>query len=434
MSEMDNIKDLAQKEEEAIKKAEDATNAANIKMARQEIFEEAEKKLNNAHISENEEAKILQEYENAAKETEAENIEETESVVELDDDVDDTKDEQISSRLENLTKIRSASRKEKKSLYNDDYIIPIGDKLETSTRESSRYKDFLILAESKQVKKIVTATIDSITELNQMAAAVCHIGDYKIYIPAHELIGSIDEYLKPTTDAHVAKENRTRIKALVNRRLGSEIDFIIKGIDENGLFAIGSRLEAMMIKRQSYLLYRDRNGNFAVNEGDVVEARVCATQHYGITIEVFGVECVIPVIDLSYNRIYDVTQEFSPGEKIIVKLTKLNREIVKGAKGKRVKVSVKASVKEAYPDPRREAFNSYKKDDLVRSYVSGVTEYGVYVRLGGENGKIDALCRFPDKIACPNVGDIVQVKITHTEEGDCKIYGYIQYCFAHNKR
>ena len=89
---------------------------------------------------------------------------------------------------------------------------------------------------------------------------------------------------------------------MVTKRLGAEVDYIIKGIDAKAGVAVGSRLEAMSAKRRAYYFGTDRDGNNLLYEGICAEARVVSVIRTGIFVDLFGLEVYIPLRELSYQR------------------------------------------------------------------------------------------------------------------------------------
>lgn len=92
-----------------------------------------------------------------------------------------------------------------------------------------------------------------------------------------------------------------------NKRLGAEVDYIIKGIDQESGIVAASRLEAMAMKRREYYFRTDRDGNYQIYVGIRAEARVVSVIRAGIFVDLFGAECYIPLRELSYQRWVDAT-------------------------------------------------------------------------------------------------------------------------------
>lgn len=101
---------------------------------------------------------------------------------------------------------------------------------------------------------------------NGPALAVLYHGDFKIIIPASEAV-------EPPADFRGRSPDEV-MHYLLTKRLGAEVDYIIKGIDHQTDLAVGSRLEAMRAKRRQYYLGTDRDGNNLIYSGVCAEARV----------------------------------------------------------------------------------------------------------------------------------------------------------------
>ena len=108
---------------------------------------------------------------------------------------------------------------------------------------------------------------------------------------------------------------------LLTKRLGSEIDYVVKGIDRNTGLAVGSRKDAMATKRRHYYLNQTRDGTYRIYEGLCCEARVMSVIPYGIFVDLFGIDVYIPLRELSYVRLTDAMGYYEPGDRVLVKVT-----------------------------------------------------------------------------------------------------------------
>ena len=102
--------------------------------------------------------------------------------------------------------------------------------------------------------------------------------------------------------------------------LGTEVDFIVKGIDSKTRTAVASRKEAMLKKRQLFYLTPDSGGQCRIYEGRIVQARVIAVAEKIVRIEVFGVECSVMARDMSWDWIGDAHEHYSVGDELLVKV------------------------------------------------------------------------------------------------------------------
>ena len=132
-------------------------------------------------------------------------------------------------------------------------------------------------------------------------------------------------YTGKTPSGREFMELMEQLNRILNARLGSEIDFIVKGYDNETRSVVGSRREAMLRKRQTFYLDTDEMGEHLIYEGRVVQARVVAVAEKVIRVEVFGVETSIVARGLSWEWIGNARDHFSVGDRILVRVLKINR-------------------------------------------------------------------------------------------------------------
>ena len=238
--------------------------------------------------------------------------------------------------------------------------------------------------------------------------AVLYHGDFKIMIPAVEAVNPPDD-LRGRTLEDV-------LHYMLNKRLGAEVDYIVKGIDGKAGIAAASRLEAMAAKRREYYFATDREGNNLLHEGICAEGRVVAVIRAGIFVDLFGVETYIPLRELSYQRMMDAATAFQPGQRILVKIVKIDRS-------DRNNIQVSASVKQAGDNPYEKALRRYTVGNRYVGTVSMVDTTGVFVAL---DGGIDCLCSYP-KRGRPPRGSRVTVRILGINHDTNRIWGAITH-------
>lgn len=321
----------------------------------------------------------------------------------------------VSDELIEETKkqIKQKKSAEKVSTDNGKRIISIDGQLKVSTDADKKKEALLSLTESQKVGKILTGHISGVEKVGRgddaISVAVLYMDDYKIIIPAQECI----DIPNPGD-----RDEKKYTQYVLSKRLGSEIDFIVQGINEEQEIVAASRKAAMEKKKKEFLLDKDKSGNFIVYEKAVVEARIVCTTRAGIIVEVFGVECYVPARELSYQRIQDATQEFSVGDRVLVKIVQLNRDLNTG------EVSMEVSVKAALPNPYEKAMKRYNVNDKYVGKVSMIDENGIFVSL---EGGIDVLCKYPERGARPPRGTKVTVRITTKNEEMNRLFGLITH-------
>lgn len=292
-----------------------------------------------------------------------------------------------------------------------DSVVSIDEERTVQTTADKIQSDLLDLVESLKSRRILTGTIQGVERSDEnpnLSYAVIYHGEFKIIIPAEQTV-------EPPTDF------RDRLPGdvmhyLVTKRLGAEVDFIVKGVDPDTGIAAASRLEAMAAKRRQYYFGTDREGNNLLYEGSIAEARVVSVIRAGIFVDLFGVETYIPLRELSYQRWVDAGSHYQAGQRVLVRILEIDRS-------DRNHVKVTASVKQAGENPYTKALRRYTVGSRYVGTVSMVDTNGVFVSL---DGGIDCLCSYP-KRGRPPRGSRVTVRILGINHESNRIWGAITH-------
>ena len=293
-------------------------------------------------------------------------------------------------------------------------VIAIDGQRSVETEADKEKNDLIDLLESLRVGKILTGTIQGVERSsNNLSMAVIYHGAFKIVIPAEEAVIPPDDYR--------AQNPADVLHYLLTKRLGAEVDFIVKGIDSEANVAVASRLEAMKVKRKQYYFGTDRDGNNLLYSGQCAEARVVSVIRSGIFVDIFGLEVYIPLRELSYQRMMDASGYFRPGQRILVKILELDR-------ADKNNIKVVASVKQSAENPYEKALRRYTVDNRYVGTVSMVDTNGVFVAL---DGGVDCLCSYP-KRGRPPRGARVTVRILGINRETNRIWGAITHIATPN--
>ena len=193
-------------------------------------------------------------------------------------------------------------------------VVSIDDRLGVETDADKARDAMLDLVESLKTRRILSGSVQGIERPGDGTnpVAVIYHGDFKVLIPADEMVETpVETRGRSVSDA---------LHYMLNKRLGAEVDYIVKGIDGEAGVAVASRLEAMAAKRREYYFGTNRDGNNLLYNGVCAEARVVSVIRAGIFADVFGVETYIPLRELSYQRMLDASASYQPGQRILVKL------------------------------------------------------------------------------------------------------------------
>lgn len=292
-------------------------------------------------------------------------------------------------------------------------VLAIDEHLSVETDADKARNDLLDLLESQKTGRILSGTIQGIErpEPTGEARAVLYHGDFKVLIPATQAVEPPDDFR--------GRLPEDVLHYMLTKRLGAEIDYIVKGIDPKAGVAVGSRLEAMTQKRRQYYFGTDRDGNNLLYSGVCAEARVVSVIRAGIFVDLFGMEVYIPLRELSYQRMMDAAGYFQPGQRILVKILEVDRS-------NRNQIRVSASVKQAGENPYERALRKYSVGNRYVGTVSMVDTNGVFVAL---DGGIDCLCSYP-KRGRPPRGARVTVRILGINNETNRIWGAITHIAA----
>lgn len=290
-------------------------------------------------------------------------------------------------------------------------VVSIDERLSVETEADKAKNDLLDLLESHKTGRILSGTIQGIERPednpNRSLAVIYH-GEFKVIIPAEEAVDPPDDFR--------GRLPEDVLHYMLTKRLGAEVDYIIKGIDPKSGLAVGSRLEAMRAKRKQYYLSTDRDGNNLLYSGVCAEARVVSVIRAGIFVDLFGLEIYIPLRELSYQRLMDAAGYFQPGQRILVKVLEVDRS-------DKNHIKAVASVKQASENPYEKALKKYSIGNRYVGTVSMVDVNGVFVAL---DGGIDCLCSYP-KRGRPPRGARVTVRILGINHETNRIWGAITH-------
>ena len=109
-----------------------------------------------------------------------------------------------------------------------------------------------------------------------------------------------------------------------------------------------------------------------IKEGDIIEnAIVKATTDWGIFLDVNGIDALLHVSDLSHGRVKKPADLVTLGQKLKVKITKIDKETNR----------VSASVKALTEDPYENIEKKYKVGEIYEGVVTKIMDYGCFVKI-----------------------------------------------------
>ncbi len=110
-----------------------------------------------------------------------------------------------------------------------------------------------------------------------------------------------------------------------------------------------------------------------IEEGMVVDGVIKSVAPYGLFVDIGGIEGLVHVSNLSWGRIPDPQKTFKAGDKIKVKIIRLDKENEK----------IYLGVKQLTDDPWNNIPESFAEGAIVKGVVKNIVSYGVFVELEG---------------------------------------------------
>lgn len=258
------------------------------------------------------------------------------------------------------------------------------------------------------------------------------VADYhgwKIIIPRTEFI---PDYVEST---YPGEEQKDRENRYLYSAIGIKADIIPQSFLPEQSICIASRLEAMQVKRDQYWFatesVKDRatkevHMEYALREGKRIDdARVINVTRSAVFVEIYGVETIIPSREVSWIHIDNCKSMYAPGDTVSVILLDVDRD------EETLDVTYHASIKDAYPDPREDAFRRVVRYGKYKGVVSMInfrpevnTSSGAFVRL--MDSQTEVLCAYPREIPV-EIGDNVTITITRKDEKTKRMWGKIDH-------
>ena len=171
-------------------------------------------------------------------------------------------------------------------------------------------------------------------------------------------------------------------------KVGDKVDVLIESAEDRKGQLVLSHRKARQLKSWDMV-------NEAYNNNEIVKGYVKTRTKGGMIVDVFGIEAFLPgsQIDIKPIRDYDAFVDTTMDFKIV----KINQEF------RNVVVSHKALLEAEQEQRRSELISRLEKGQVLEGTVKNITNYGVFVDLGGVDGLI-------------HITDLSWGRINHPEE------------------
>ena len=198
----------------------------------------------------------------------------------------------------------------------------------------------------------------------------------------------------------------------LNQFKGQELELKIVEIEPSDNRLILSRKELVQAERKAK--------RQAVMEklvaGDVVEGKVARLTNFGAFIDLGGVDGLVHVSEISYERVNKPADALKVGQEVKVKVLSVDAE-----KGR-----ISLSIKQTLPEPWEQVPEQVAEGDVLEGTVKRLTSFGAFVEvLPGVEGLVHISQISHKHIATPNEvltsGEKVQVKVLSVDAADHRL-------------
>lgn len=283
------------------------------------------------------------------------------------------------------------------------YKVKEGDEIQVVIRNIDSSDNPPILSYSEAVQRLAWEKIKSASRKKE--TVTCRVlervkGGLKVdlegveaFLPASQIdvkpVGNLEKFVGQELEVKILRYSQKKNNIVVSRKV------IVEEI----------------VKKQREEFFSQ------VKEGYVVEGVVKSLVDYGAFVDIGGVDGLLHVTEMAWEKVESPSKLFKVGDKIQVKILKINR--------KKDKVSL--GYKQLLPDPWDIVPETYTVGSVVKGRVISITDYGAFVELEpGVEGLVHVSemswskrTRHPKKIV--NIGQEVDVQVVSIDPKERRI-------------
>lgn len=130
----------------------------------------------------------------------------------------------------------------------------------------------------------------------------------------------------------------------------------------------------ILSQRQAIAEQRDQvvdNVLAELSEGQVVTGEIVRIADFGAFVDINGIDGLLPISEISWQRIKHPSDIVTLGEKIEVKIIKIDNEL------KRISLSLKRMGE----NPWQQIEGQFKEGEIIKGTVNKITSFGVFVNI-----------------------------------------------------
>lgn len=191
----------------------------------------------------------------------------------------------------------------------------------------------------------------------------------------------------------------------VDLKIGQEIEVVLESVEDQEGNLVLSKQRADFLRIWEKVLR-------AHDTGEIIEGKIVKRIKGGMVVDLLGMEAFLPGSQIDIRPIRDF--DAFVGQTMDFKVVKVN------VPTENVVVSHKVLVEEEISDQRNAILNSLEKGQILEGIVKAVTDFGVFVDLGGVDGLIHITDLSWGRINHPNevvkLDEVIKVVVTDFDE------------------
>jgi small subunit ribosomal protein S1 len=224
------------------------------------------------------------------------------------------------------------------------------------------------------LEKLYEGTLTQVNEKEVVKGTIVGITDRDVILN----IGFKSDGLVPLSE----------FRDMENLKIGEEIEVFVEDQEDTNGQLILSRRKAKIVKAWE-------NIQKALDADSVIEGFVKRRTKGGLIVDIFGVEAFLPGSQIDVKPIRDF--DIFVGKKMEVKVVKINYT------NDNVVVSHKVLIEKDIEKQKAEILNNLEKGQVLEGVIKNMTNFGVFIDLGGVDGLL-------------HITDISWGRINHPEE------------------
>lgn len=214
-------------------------------------------------------------------------------------------------------------------------------------------------SEYQELAKMYAGTMGSITAQEIVKGRVVHISDDKV---------TVDIGFK--SEGTIAATEFTNLKDL---KVGDEVEVFLESVENRDGQLVLSR------KRADFMRIWERVVRSS-QTGEVVRGRCVRRTKGGLVVDLFGLDAFLPGSQIDVRPVRDFDRFI--GEEMDFRVVKVNHP------SENVVVSHKVLVEEELATQRKAILEKLEKGQILEGHVKAITDFGVFVDLGGVDGLV----------------------------------------------